>query len=195
MLGYHSLDSGVFYRALALHVKDKEIFILPQTEQIISFFAESIEVTFKEERVFLFGTDRTEEIRSQEIGALASKVSALPKVREALLGFQLSMRKYPGLVADGRDMGEIFDTPFRFFLEVSIKERAQRRLKELRKTNPTISSKTILDEIKERDKRDTERSVSPLKPHPKAVRITGDGKKPQEVAEEIVSCVLKYTAD
>lgn len=195
MLGYHSLDSGVFYRALALHVKDKEIFILPQTEQIISFFAESIEVTFKEERVFLFGTDRTEEIRSQEIGALASKVSALPKVREALLGFQLSMRKYPGLVADGRDMGEIFETPFRFFLDVSIQERASRKFTELREKDPMVDYDTILAQIKARDEADTSRAISPLKPHPKAVRITGDGKKPEEVAKEIVTYVTNCIAD
>lgn len=192
ILGYHSLDSGVFYRALAVHLRDKGILISAKVESLIAFLAKSLKIDFRDEKVFLFGTDRTEEIRSQEVGLLASKLATLPRVREALLPFQLGMRRFPGLVADGRDMGEIFNTPFRFYLTVSPEERAKRKCKELKAKGRPANYELVLAEILERDERDMTRSISPLKPHPKAFKVSGDGKTPEKVAKEITEIVLNY---
>jgi cytidylate kinase len=115
----------------------------------------------------------TAELRREDVGATASRISALPPVRQALHELQLSFRRAPGLVADGRDMGTVVfpDAGLKIFLDATADERARRRLIQLRKAGIESNIAALREEIRERDVRDRSRAVSPLKPADDAVTI------------------------
>jgi cytidylate kinase len=169
-LGFHELDSGVLYRAVALRSLRNGIKIT-ETKQLEGI-ASSLDLKMTGEQVIFDGTDETTIIRSDEIGRLASVVAQIPEIRMALRRFQLGMRKLPGLVADGRDQGEIFDNSYRFFLETSPERRAERRVKQFEaRQQQKADYDATLAEIVRRDEVDMNRKISPLKPHPLAWRI------------------------
>jgi cytidylate kinase len=122
--------------------------------------------TFVNETIFLAGEDVTNAIRVEEVGNTASKIAALPLVRQALYGLQLRFRMAPGLVADGRDMGTVLfpNAPLKVFLTASVAARAQRRHKQLIDKGFSASMEDLLKDLTERDARDANRAVAPLKP-------------------------------
>lgn len=166
-LGWHLLDSGALYRLTALAAARSGRSDDP--EGCLAQIAATLEIRFGldqsgEQQVWLAGEDVTAAIRSEECSRLASQVALLPAVREALLGLQRGFRQRPGLVADGRDMGtRVFPDAFlKVFLTASAEVRAQRRYKQLKDKGIDVSLPALSQDIEDRDKRDSERSVAPL---------------------------------
>jgi cytidylate kinase len=169
-LGWHYLDSGALYRVLGLTAQRRGVRL--DDEPALCRLAETIRIDFIPQpdgsaaRVSVDGDDVSTELRTETTGELASKVAVLPAVRAALLQKQRDFRQNPGLVTDGRDMGTtVFpDAVLKVFLVASPEVRAERRYKQLKEKGLNANLQTILGEIRHRDQRDTERSVSPLKP-------------------------------
>jgi len=176
-LGWHMLDSGALYRLVALGARRHGYAL--DNETSLSDYALHLDVQFLtdpisgESLVRLENTDVSGEIRTEMAGNNASKVAALPAVREALLERQRAFCQAPGLVADGRDMGTtIFpDAPLKIYLTASAEIRADRRHKQLIEKGISVSLAGLVKEIAERDERDSQRSISPLKPALDAVVI------------------------
>lgn len=171
--GFHVLDSGALYRLLALAAQQHGV--QTHNEPALQVLAAHLDAQFQdnngEAMLILEGEDVTQSIRTEEIGAAASKVAALPTVREALLQRQHAFREAPGLVADGRDMGTVVfpDACLKIFLTASAEARADRRYKQLLEKGFAASLPAILEDIRARDLRDSQRSVSPLKPAQDAI--------------------------
>ena len=165
-LGYHYLDSGALYRITALASLRAGLTLEPANEAAIATLAEHLPVRFVGEQVLLDGEDVSAAIRSEEGGMNASKVSALPAVRTALVALQHSFRQLPGLVADGRDMGTVIfpDAPLKVFLTASAEKRAERRHKQLISKGISAILADLRADLEARDARDTSRAVAPLKP-------------------------------
>jgi len=168
-LGWHLLDSGALYRLVGLAAARRGVDLAD--ERAVAALAGRLDIDFGvdpdgAERILLEGDDVSQELRTEESGRLASAVAALPAVREALLGLQRGFRRVPGLVADGRDMGtHVFpDATVKVFLTASVEERANRRYKQLKDKGIDVSLAALSRDIAARDKRDTERSVAPLRP-------------------------------
>ena len=163
-LGYHFLDSGAVYRATALSAMKAGV--AADEEDRLAELARGLDLRFEPGKILLSGQNVTETLRLEEVGALASKVSAWPKVRAALRQLQLSMRRVPGLVADGRDMGTVIfpDADLTVFLSASAATRAERRYKQLISKGISANIDSLRAELEARDARDQTRSVSPLKP-------------------------------
>ena len=170
-LGYHLLDSGALYRATALAALQAGV--AADDEAALATLAGSLRLTFLRGGVQLAGQDVTERLRGEDVGALASKVSAFPKVRDALLRQQLSFRRVPGLVADGRDMGTVIfpDADLKIFLTASAAHRAERRHKQLIANGFSANIDSLRADLEARDARDQTRSVAPLKPAQDAVLL------------------------
>jgi cytidylate kinase len=163
-LGFHLLDSGALYRLTALAALRRDIPLAD--EHALSKVARDLPATFKAMDVFLGPENVTAAIRAEEIGNAASKIAALPAVRQALVGLQLAFRKTPGLVADGRDMGTVIfpSAPLKVFLTASVAARASRRYKQLIDKGFSANIEDLLADLQARDDRDTQRAVAPLKP-------------------------------
>ncbi len=192
-LGWHFLDSGALYRLVVQAAKNHAITL--DNVEALETLAAHLDVQFRVTddgspvQVILEGEDVTASIRSEEIGNEASRVAALPGVRAALLERQRAFRTPPGLVADGRDMGTVVfpDAEVKIFLTASAEERAQRRYKQLKEKNSNVIFNDLLKEITERDKRDTERSVAPLRPAADAVTIDTTALAIEQVVEQVMS--------
>lgn len=168
-LGWHWLDSGAIYRLLALSALKQSIDL--DDGEALATQAQQLDIAFIDDDegnpdVLLDGESVRYELRTETCGAAASKVAAQPVVREALLKRQQDFCQTPGLVADGRDMGTVVfpDAELKVFLTASIEERAKRRHKQLKEQGLEISIDDLFQEISARDERDTNRSVSPLRP-------------------------------
>ncbi|HDZ16023.1 MAG TPA: (d)CMP kinase [Methylophaga aminisulfidivorans] len=165
--GWHYLDSGAIYRVLA-YATLKHNIDLSEEANIVKM-AEQLELRFQLEdtglKVLLEGEEVSEHIRSEKAGNAASKVAVIPAVRTALLQRQRDFCQPPGLVTDGRDMGTVVfpDAQFKVFLTASAEERALRRHKQLKEKGIESNLSGLIKEISERDKRDSEREVAPLK--------------------------------
>ena len=195
-LGWHLLDSGALYRLLALAAGRHGIALDNAKE--VAELAARLDVRFDSDAssgdsVWLDGEPVSSELRTEEAGKGASTVAALQPVREALLGLQRGFRKPPGLVADGRDMGtHVFpDAALKVFLTASAEERARRRHKQLNDKGIDVSLAALSRDIEDRDRRDSERSVAPLRPAEDA-RILDSSGKP---IKTVVSTVLGWVAD
>ena len=162
-LGYHYLDSGSLYRLTALAAIRGAIAL--DDEGGVTALAASLPASFEGGRILLAGDDVTDAIRSEEVSAGASKVAALPAVRAALLARQRAYRRFPGLVADGRDMGSVVfpGACAKVFLTASVQARAERRHKQLIAKGMPANMHALLQDLQERDARDAQRSVAPLK--------------------------------
>jgi len=174
-LGWHYLDSGAIYRVLAQAARKHQ---LDLTDELgIAKLAQQLDVTFVVEDdtlvVLLEGQDVSTQIRSEQAGNAASKVAALPQVRAALLERQYAFRQAPGLVTDGRDMGTVVfpDAPYKVFLNASAEERAKRRHKQLKEKGIESNLAGLVAEISERDQRDRQRTVAPLRPADDAIEL------------------------
>jgi cytidylate kinase len=189
-LGWHLLDSGALYRLVALDAENKGV--SHEDAEALARVAADLDVQFTsdsggEEQIFLSGSDVTHAVRSERAGTGASTVAVIPAVREALLGRQRAFRVAPGLVADGRDMGtQVFsDATIKVFLTASPDERAERRHKQLKDKGIDVSLAAVSRDIVDRDRRDSERSVAPLRPAEDA-RILDSSGKPIEAVTQIV---------
>jgi 3-phosphoshikimate 1-carboxyvinyltransferase len=166
-LGFHFLDSGALYRLTALAALRAGVAL--EDEAAVAAVAATLPAEFVGEQVLLAGDDVTTVIRAEEVGVGASKVAAFPTVRAALFDRQRAYRRFPGLVADGRDMGSVIfpEAPVKVFLTASAEARAERRYKQLidkgMPANIRPLLQDILQELRERDARDAARSVAPLK--------------------------------
>lgn len=168
-LGWHLLDSGALYRLTALAAAKHGVDIA--NEDALEVLAKHLDVQFKPVQeghvvTILEGEEVTHDIRTEEVGAQASKVAAYPKVRAALLARQRDFAQAPGLVADGRDMGtEVFPSAdVKIYLTASAEERALRRYKQLNEKGVEAKIEDLLADIQARDDRDMNRDVAPLRP-------------------------------
>ncbi len=168
-LGWHLLDSGALYRLVGL-AAERAGLTTDQPEELADL-ARSLNIRFDatedgDELILLDEQDVTGDIRTEVAGERASKVAAIPAVREALMDLQLGFRQAPGLVADGRDMGtNVFtDAPLKVFLTASAEERAKRRHKQLKLKGIDVNLAALSRDIEARDRRDSQRSVAPLVP-------------------------------
>jgi cytidylate kinase len=199
-LGWHLLDSGALYRVLAMAAMKHHIAF--DNEPVLEVLASELDVEFvtaergSHPHILLDGQDVTDAIRTEQIGNAASKVGALPLVRLALLGRQRHFRKLPGLVTDGRDMGTIVfpHAEVKIFLTASPEERAHRRYKQLKQKGIDVNLGNLIEELRERDKRDQERTVAPLRPAEDAVGIDTDHLTIDEVVESIMAEIRKWQA-
>ncbi len=163
-LGFAFLDSGALYRLTALSALESGTDL--SDEPALAALAKGLEVRFDGERILLRGHEVQDAIRQEAVGNAASKIAALPAVRAALVGLQHGFRQPPGLVADGRDMGTVIfpDAPLKVFLTASAEARASRRYKQLIDKGFPANMTALLQDLKERDARDTGRATAPLKP-------------------------------
>jgi cytidylate kinase len=174
-LGWHYLDSGAIYRVLAQAALKHQLDLTDESS--IATLAQHLDVAFVVEDdtlvVLLEGQDVSTQIRSEQAGNAASKVAALPQVRAALLERQYAFRQAPGLVTDGRDMGTVVfpDAPYKVFLNASAEERAKRRHKQLKEKGIESNLAGLVAEISERDQRDRQRTVAPLRPADDAIEL------------------------
>ncbi|MCH8307963.1 MAG: (d)CMP kinase [Proteobacteria bacterium] len=195
-LGWHLLDSGALYRLVALASVKRGV--AETEEEDLAALASDLSVEFEtdqsgNERIFLDGEDVTSDIRSEECGRVASAVASFSGVRAALLEIQRSFRKKPGLVADGRDMGStVFPNAFlKVYLTASAEERAKRRHKQLKDKGIDVSLPALSRDIEDRDRRDSERTVAPLRPAADARLLDSSGQSIDEVTQTVLDWVAE----
>jgi cytidylate kinase len=190
-LGWHLLDSGALYRLVGLASEQCGV-PLEDTPALVRL-TEAMDVEFSgaggEEVIRLDGRDVTAELRTETRGQVASQVASNPEVRAALLGRQRAFARPPGLVADGRDMGTVVfpDAQFKIFLTAEPAERAARRYKQLREKGIDVSLADLSRDIVERDQRDAERPVAPLRPAADARVLDSTGLTADQVVERIMT--------
>ena len=188
-LGYRFLDSGAMYRITALAALRAGLAISPEHEARIAALAQTLPVRFEGGRVWLGSDDVTEAIRTEEAGMNASRVSALPAVRGALVDLQHSFQRLPGLVADGRDMGTVIfpDAPLKVYLTASAACRAERRYKQLISKGFSASIADLRADLEARDARDSTRSVAPLKPAQDALVLDNSDLTIEQAVEKVLA--------
>lgn len=192
-LQWHLLDSGALYRVLALAAEKHNVQL--EHEAALEVLAVGLDVQFvvdsesNAQRIILENQDVTDAIRNETVGAHASQIAALPSVRAGLLRRQQEFRQTPGLIADGRDMGTVVfaDAPLKVFLTASAEERARRRYLQLKDKGETVTLTSLLEEIRARDERDTNRSIAPLKPADDAIILDSTTMTIEQVLERILS--------
>ncbi len=193
-LKWNFLDSGALYRVLAIAAERNQIKSEDELVQLI----DKLDVKFKINdiesmaEVFFDGEVVTDEIRSETCGKAASVIAPIAAVRKALLIQQRAFCKEPGLIADGRDMGTVVfpNAKLKIFLTANIEERAKRRFKQLKQGGISVNLRRLYTEIVERDKRDSTRSVSPLKPAEDAIVIDTSTLDVKGVIEDILKLVV-----
>ncbi len=193
-LGWHYLDSGAMYRAVGVAAGWANLDLSDPASLVRCTF--DTEIGFAEDqgdelRVIVNGMDATDELRTETAGAAASAIAAIPEVRAALKDRQRAFQQWPGLVADGRDMGTVIFpyAQFKVFLTASADERAERRYKQLKDKGVSVTLGGLLREILARDARDASRAVAPLRPAEDAVRIDTTGLAIDAVVERVLALV------
>lgn len=188
-LGFHLLDSGALYRITGLAASRAGMALTEDNAQAIANLILSKAICFTpDQRVLLDGEDVSLAIRTEAAGMNASKVSALPAVREALLQVQRDFRKLPGLVADGRDMGTtIFpDAPLKVYLTASVQCRAERRYKQLISKGLSANMSDLYADLEARDARDMNRAASPLKPAEDALHWDNSESTIEQAVQQVL---------
>ncbi|MDM0104458.1 bifunctional 3-phosphoshikimate 1-carboxyvinyltransferase/cytidylate kinase [Variovorax sp. J22R24] len=187
-LGYHYLDSGSLYRVTGLAMRRSGLDAIAEHEARIADLARGLPLSFSEGNVLLAGEDVSDAIRTEAAGMDASRVSALPAVRTALLALQRSFRRLPGLVADGRDMGTVVfpDARLKVFLTASAAHRAERRYKQLISKGISTTIDTLRADLEARDLRDSSRIVAPLKPAPDARLLDNSFLSVEQSVEQVL---------
>lgn len=200
-LNWNFLDSGALYRILA--VAAEKHYLETNNEAAIAEIAESLDVVFEQPQpgqdvtVIFEGIDISQQIRTEECGNSASQIATLAKVRSALLERQRKFRQTPGLVADGRDMGTVVfvDAPLKIYLIASAEERAKRRYKQLKQKGFDVNLPRLTADIAERDTRDSQRTISPLKPADDAIVVDTTTLEISEVIKQIENLVQETLPD
>lgn len=194
-LGFGMLDSGALYRLTAL--ASQAAALAPQDLEIVKL-ARHLDCRFDEAgNVFLNEENVSRELRTETTGAIASQIAARPEVREALLQRQRDFAKPPGLVADGRDMGTVVfpEAPAKIFLDASAEVRADRRYKQLIENGFDARFTALVEEIRQRDQRDRNRSVAPLRPAEDALVVDSSGLSIDEVEATLWRYIQDRLAD
>ncbi|MGB5628966.1 MAG: (d)CMP kinase [Woeseiaceae bacterium] len=193
-LGYHLLDSGALYRLTALSAAKQGVDLADV--DAVAQVARELHVQFDStpdgaERIWLDDEDVTREVRKETTGEMASVVAVIPEVREALLVRQRAFQQAPGLVADGRDMGTLVfpAAAVKIFLTASAAERAVRRHKQLKDKGIDVSLAALSRDIEDRDRRDSERSVAPLRPAEDARILDSSGQSIEAVTQTVLDWV------
>ncbi len=193
-LGYHLLDSGALYRLTALSAAKQGVDLADV--DAVAQVARELHVRFDStpdgaERIWLDDEDVTREVRKETTGEMASVVAVIPEVREALLERQRAFQQAPGLVADGRDMGTLVfpSAAVKIFLTASAAERAVRRHKQLKDKGIDVSLAALSRDIEDRDRRDSERSVAPLRPAEDARILDSSGQSIEAVTQTVLDWV------
>jgi cytidylate kinase len=194
-LGWRLLDSGALYRAVGYAAGAAGLDL--SDAEAMARCAQSTRIQFRAAgdngpaRVLVNGHDATDELRTETAGAAASAIASIPSVREALVALQLSFRKAPGLVADGRDMGTVIfpDAGFKVFLTASAAERAKRRYKQLKEKGLSVTLAGLQREIEARDARDASRTVAPLRSAADALLVDTTGMGIAEVVAKVLAVV------
>lgn len=183
-LGFHYLESGALYRLVALIALRQGL----KDEAGIAKAAEAMDVVFVADEILLEDQDVSSQIRHETVGNHASEIARMPTVRTALLRRQRAFREPPGLVADGRDMATIVfpDAALKIFLTASPEVRAQRRYKQLIEKGIAANLAALSRDLAERDKRDRDRAVAPLKPAPDSQVLDSSALSVEEVAEQVL---------
>ena len=190
-LGFHYLDSGALYRLVALSAMRSDADLAD--EHVLSDIAARLDVVFEDAGIWLESENVTDAIRAEACSNAASRIAAYPRVRVALLERQRAFRQFPGLVADGRDMGSVVfpDAALKIFLTASAETRAQRRYKQLMEKGIDANISTLLQDLRERDARDSGRSVAPLQ--------QGEGTSLLDTTSldigQAVDCILRQYAE
>ena len=191
-LKWNILDSGALYRTLAFFMLEQNI-SLDNFEQNKSFIKDNFIVNFdpgvvgEPVKVIFNDEDITNKVRTEEIAKKTSDLAAEPSIRQFIKPCQRDFMKPPGLIADGRDMGTVIfkDARTKIFLTASLEERAKRRKVQLKRQGSEVNMRLLLQELEERDKKDTEREHSPLKPATDSVIIDTSNLEPDGVVEKI----------
>ncbi|MBE0626389.1 MAG: (d)CMP kinase [Burkholderiales bacterium] len=185
-LGFHYLDSGALYRLVALAAMQAGLGL--DDEAALAGLASSLDVRFGRGSIILNNKNVTDDIRSEICGTGASKVAVLPGVRQALLARQKGFRQAPGLVAEGRDMGTVVfpDARLKLFLTASAEVRAERRYKQLKEKGIDANIRALLQELHERDQRDSARSVAPLQKAVDALELDSSGIGVDEIVRQVL---------
>ena len=186
-LGFHYLDSGALYRLVALASEKRGIDVKNASE--LGLLVPKLLISFKNSQIWLDGEDVTDVIRTENIGLRASALAVHPEVRSALVGLQRSFRQFPGLVADGRDMGSIIfpDAVLKVFLTATAAARAERRYKQLIAKGISAKLSDLLHDLQERDARDSNRGTAPL--------LVADGAKVLETSDLSIDQAVKTVLD
>ena len=189
-LGWHYLDSGAIYRSLAIEVQNKNISL--NNEDAIIKAAQAMRLEFEcadELTVLLDGIDITARLTTETTGSMASMIAALPEVRAVLLQKQRDFQQYPGLVADGRDMGTVVfpNAPYKVFLTASTRVRAKRRHKQLMEKGINANLAQVTEEIETRDRRDQQRKAAPLVQAEDAFYLDSSNLSIHQVIEEVLN--------
>jgi cytidylate kinase len=185
-LGFHYLDSGALYRLTALSALRLQVPL--NDEHALAKLAEKLPCRFVGDQVWLANENVSSAIRAEEVGNMASKIAALPTVRHALVGLQLAFRTTPGLVADGRDMGTVIfpHATLKVFLTASVEARAERRYKQLIEKGFSASMEDLLKDLRERDARDSNRAIAPLKPAEGAYMLDTSDMTADQAVEQVL---------
>ena len=188
-LGYHYLDSGALYRVAAYAALQAGFSLELANEKAIAKLVAQMPLRFAGDSVLLNGVDVSDAIRSEAGGMNASKVSAMPAVRQALVELQHSFHQLPGLVADGRDMGTVIfpQAPLKVYLTATAHERAERRYKQLISKGIPAIIDSLRTDLEERDARDSSRSVAPLKPAQDALLLDNSDLSIAESAAQVLA--------
>ena len=192
-LSYLYLDTGALYRAVAYLIDRNGVAV--SDEHTLHELLKNPDIRLQKSeyglQVYVNGEDVTGDLRTEEIGLMASNISALPLIRETLLPIQRKAGASGGIVAEGRDMGTVVfpDADVKFFLEASESERINRRFKELSNRGDDIAYGNIAKNMRQRDRQDRERTVAPLRPHKDAVIIDTSSMTITDVVERMLGII------
>ena len=191
--GFHFLDSGALYRVLGLAARQRGLLDNPVA---LTDLARHLPVRFAQGKILLETNDVTDVIRTETVAALASQVAVIESVRSALLAFQQDFAQAPGLVADGRDMGTVVfpQATAKLFLDANAEVRADRRVKQLKNQGLDAKIDQITKEIRERDERDRNRVVAPLKAAVDALVIDTSDLSPEDVFNQAVAWINQQSS-
>lgn len=190
-LNIEYIDTGAMYRAMALKALNNGIDI-EDIDGIVNLL-KNTEINFNIGKIYLDGIDVSNKIRTPEMSNLASKISAIPIVREKLVNLQRDMAAKKSLVMDGRDIGTnvLKDAEYKIYLTATVEERASRRYNELCRKKLDVTFENICKDIALRDKNDMERKINPLYMAEDAKLVDTTGKSIDEVVNEIINIVMK----
>lgn len=187
--GYIYVDTGAMYRALAIHFLEKKV-SAEDTDQVVAACKDAeVTIVYEEgvQQVYLNGKNVTGQLRTEEVGNMASKTSAIPEVRAKLLELQRGLARSSDVIMDGRDIGTniLPDADVKIYLTASVETRAKRRFDELTERGELCNLEEIKKDIRERDARDMNREIAPLKQAEDAILVDSSNMGISEVVDTI----------